>query len=78
MSFFLLDTISSVLISNTSPILMEIVVMFPSWECLPPARDPMVILDAALVAHSAARLYVGGCIPDLTMGQLSWPRWVTF
>jgi hypothetical protein len=51
---------------------------FPSWERLPPARDPMAILDAALVAHSAALLYVGGCIPDLTVGRLSWPRWVTF
>ncbi|KAF8154339.1 hypothetical protein K438DRAFT_1777971 [Mycena galopus ATCC 62051] len=54
---FILDTISSVLASNASLVLTEIVMTFPSWKCrLPPETDSMATLDEALVAHRAAPL----------------------
>jgi hypothetical protein len=50
---FVLDTISSVLTSNTSPVLAEIIMTFPSYQRLPPAPDSLTTLDVALVAHPA-------------------------
>ncbi|KAF8183235.1 hypothetical protein K438DRAFT_1975105 [Mycena galopus ATCC 62051] len=54
---FILDTISSVLESNASLVLAEIVMTFPSWKCrLPAETDSMATRDEALVAHRAAPL----------------------
>ncbi|KAK7053530.1 hypothetical protein R3P38DRAFT_2850813 [Favolaschia claudopus] len=45
----LLDTVSSVLTSNASPVLEEIVLTFPTFQRLPPASESMRALDDALV-----------------------------